>query len=50
LFIANLAFSEDLINDAKLGILFASVFSALAGTGLLALSSSARKAARDPEG
>ena len=35
LFIANLAFSPALINDAKLGILAASVFSALAGVMLL---------------
>lgn len=37
LFIANLAFSPALINDAKLGILTASVFSALAGVILLSL-------------
>ena len=36
LFIANLAFSENLINSAKLGILAASVFSAVAGIVLLA--------------
>ncbi|PLX81315.1 MAG: Na+/H+ antiporter NhaA [Desulfuromonas sp.] len=35
LFIANLAFGEDLINSAKLGILAASVFSAVAGIALL---------------
>lgn len=35
LFIANLAFNDDLINDAKLGILSASVFSAVAGILLL---------------
>jgi NhaA family Na+:H+ antiporter len=35
LFIASLAFSPDLINAAKLGILSASVFSALAGVVLL---------------
>jgi Na+:H+ antiporter, NhaA family len=35
LFIANLAFSANLINDAKLGILAASVFSAVAGIVLL---------------
>jgi len=50
LFIANLAFDEDLINDAKIGILFASVFSALAGTGVLALWSSAKNPARALEG
>ena len=37
LFIANLAFSPDLLNAAKMGILTASIFSALAGTGVLAL-------------
>lgn len=37
LFIANLAFSPALINDAKLGILFASIFSAVAGVLLLAI-------------
>lgn len=36
LFIANLAFSESLINAAKLGILSASVVSAVAGVALLA--------------
>jgi hypothetical protein len=36
LFIANLAFSPSLINSAKLGILSASVFSAVAGIALLA--------------
>jgi NhaA family Na+:H+ antiporter len=35
LFIANLAFSESLIGSAKLGILLASVFSALAGLAVL---------------
>ncbi len=35
LFIANLAFSSDLINDAKTGIFLASILSALAGIGLL---------------
>lgn len=35
LFIANLAFSESLIDSAKLGIFAASVFSALAGLALL---------------
>lgn len=35
LFIANLAFTPDLINAAKLGILSASVFSAMAGVALL---------------
>lgn len=37
LFIANLAFEPNLINDAKLGILFASIFSALAGVLLLGI-------------
>jgi NhaA family Na+:H+ antiporter len=36
LFIANLAFGPDLINAAKLGILSASVFSAIVGVALLA--------------
>ncbi len=36
LFIANLAFSPGLINSAKLGILSASIFSAVAGIALLA--------------
>ena len=36
LFIANLAFDTNLINSAKLGILTASVFSAVAGIALLA--------------
>jgi NhaA family Na+:H+ antiporter len=36
LFIANLAFSEDLIGSAKLGIFLASGFSALAGVLVLA--------------
>jgi NhaA family Na+:H+ antiporter len=40
LFIANLAFSEDLINAAKLGILSASVVAATAGVGVLAWLSS----------
>ncbi|OLQ75559.1 Na+/H+ antiporter NhaA [Photobacterium proteolyticum] len=35
LFIANLAFSSDLIDDAKLGILSASVFSSMAGILIL---------------
>jgi NhaA family Na+:H+ antiporter len=35
LFIANLAFTSDLINDAKTGIFLASILSALAGIGLL---------------
>jgi NhaA family Na+:H+ antiporter len=35
LFIANLAFSRSLIDSAKLGILLASVFSAVAGLALL---------------
>jgi len=37
LFIANLAFSPSLINDAKLGILSASVFSAVAGILVLSV-------------
>jgi NhaA family Na+:H+ antiporter len=36
LFIANLAFSQSFIDDAKMGILSASVVSALAGVALLA--------------
>lgn len=43
LFIANLAFEPDLINDAKIGILIASVLSAVAGTGMLAVWSSRRR-------
>jgi NhaA family Na+:H+ antiporter len=39
LFIANLAFSPSLINVAKIGILSASVFSAVAGVVLLSLLS-----------
>jgi len=35
LFIANMAFSESLIDSAKMGIFLASVFSALAGLALL---------------
>ena len=35
LFIANLAFSPDLINSAKMGIFLASVISAVAGLALL---------------
>jgi NhaA family Na+:H+ antiporter len=46
LFIANLAFSESLINAAKLGILSASVVSATAGVALLAWFSS--KAVHEP--
>jgi NhaA family Na+:H+ antiporter len=38
LFIANLAFSPDLIGEAKLGIFAASVVSAAAGLALLATS------------
>jgi NhaA family Na+:H+ antiporter len=43
LFIANLAFSPTLINDAKLGILSASIFSSLAGVILLGIYSARRK-------
>jgi NhaA family Na+:H+ antiporter len=43
LFIANLAFSSDLINAAKLGILSASIFSALAGVILLSIYSARKK-------
>ncbi|ADE15883.1 Na+/H+ antiporter NhaA [Nitrosococcus halophilus Nc 4] len=43
LFIANLAFSPSLINAAKIGILSASVFSALAGIVLLSTWSARRK-------
>jgi Na+:H+ antiporter, NhaA family len=46
LFIANLAFSPELINAAKLGILSASAFSALAGTGLLIVFSAREKSRR----
>jgi NhaA family Na+:H+ antiporter len=35
LFVANLAFSESLIDSAKLGIFLASVFSAVAGIAFL---------------
>ena len=35
LFIANLAFSESLVGNAKLGILLASIVSALAGLAVL---------------
>lgn len=35
LFIGNLAFSKSLIDSAKLGIVLASVFSAVAGLALL---------------
>ncbi|TBW48717.1 Na+/H+ antiporter NhaA [Marinobacter halodurans] len=38
LFIANMAFSESLIDSAKLGIFLASIFSAVAGLTLLMLS------------
>jgi Na+:H+ antiporter, NhaA family len=38
LFIANLAFSPDLIGEAKLGIFAASVVSAAAGLAMLATS------------
>jgi len=39
LFIANLAFSPELVNSAKLGILSASIVSALAGLLLLSKGS-----------
>ena len=42
LFIANLSFSENLVDSAKLGIFLASVVSALAGIALLALATSGR--------
>ena len=42
LFIANLSFSENLVDSAKLGIFPASVVSALAGIALLALATSGR--------
>ena len=38
LFIANIAFSESLIDSAKLGIFLASIFSAVAGLALLVWS------------
>jgi NhaA family Na+:H+ antiporter len=47
LFIANLAFSESLINAAKLGILSASIVSAVAGVALLAWLSSRPAGAED---
>ncbi|MAS94265.1 MAG: Na+/H+ antiporter NhaA [Verrucomicrobiales bacterium] len=50
LFIANLAFGADLINDAKTGILAASVFSAVAGTCMLFLWSSRSKRAMPTAG
>jgi NhaA family Na+:H+ antiporter len=43
LFIANLAFDENLIDSAKLGIFLASVFSALAGLALLAWARNAER-------
>jgi len=43
LFIANLAYAAELINAAKLGILFASVFSAIAGITLLVIFTSGEK-------
>jgi NhaA family Na+:H+ antiporter len=43
LFIANLAFSGDHIDAAKLGILSASVVSAVLGTALLVWLSSSRR-------
>jgi Na+:H+ antiporter, NhaA family len=47
LFIAGLAFGDDHLNAAKLGILSASVLSAVLGTALLAwLSSSKRVGSR----
>jgi NhaA family Na+:H+ antiporter len=42
LFIANLAFSESLIGSAKLGILLASIVSALAGLALLTWATTGR--------
>ena len=46
LFIANLAFSPDLIGEAKLGIFAASVVSAAAGLAMLATSPRASRIAR----
>jgi NhaA family Na+:H+ antiporter len=43
LFIAGLAFGDDHLNAAKLGILSASVVSAVLGTALLAWLSSSRR-------
>lgn len=43
LFVANLAFSESLIEHAKLGIFLASVFSAVLGIALLRVASGHRK-------
>jgi NhaA family Na+:H+ antiporter len=43
LFIANLAFSDDHVDAAKVGILSASVVAALLGTGLLAGLSFSRR-------
>jgi NhaA family Na+:H+ antiporter len=43
LFIANLAFSPALINEAKLGILLASIFSAVGGVLLLSVWSARGK-------
>jgi NhaA family Na+:H+ antiporter len=50
LFIANLAFSPSLINAAKLGILSASIFSAVAGVVLLSGWSACRKYPKSSNG
>jgi NhaA family Na+:H+ antiporter len=48
LFIANLAFSESLINSAKIGILLASGLSAVAGLALLTWAATNRRTAPEP--
>jgi NhaA family Na+:H+ antiporter len=48
LFIANLAFSESLINSAKIGILLASGLSAVAGLALLTWAATSRRTAPEP--
>ena len=48
LFIANLAFSESLINSAKIGILMASGLSAVAGLALLTWAATSRRTAPEP--
>lgn len=49
IFIANLAYNTDVVNEAKLGILSASVFSAIVGTALLALLTPNTKSADKKE-
>jgi NhaA family Na+:H+ antiporter len=48
LFIANLAFSESLINSAKIGILMASGLSVVAGLALLTWAATNRRTAPEP--